>query len=240
MANELSEAVEDYLKAIYELTLVGERATTSQVADSIGVSPASVTSMLQKMASLQPALVDYQKHHGVSLTQAGRCAALEVIRHHRLLEVFLNEMLGYSWDEVHSEADRLEHYISEELETRLAKMLGNPLVDPHGAPIPSSDFQIPPQETLLLSELRPSGTAVPTKAQVVQVDDSNADLLIYLGKIGLLPGTRISVLDYSPYDGNLFVQIGAQRETRVLGPGVTSQVLVSLPVPMDAQPQDSS
>jgi DtxR family Mn-dependent transcriptional regulator len=225
----LSEAVEDYLKAIYELTENDDRASTNQVATNLQVASSSATSMLQKMAAFDPPLVEYQKHHGVSLTGPGRAAALEIIRHHRLLEVFLRKTLGYSWDEVHAEADRLEHYISEEMETRIANLLDNPTTDPHGSPIPTSDFQIPSRylvkssSALPLSDLRPGQSAT-----IIQVDDSDPSFLKYLGKIGLFPETPIKILDYSPFDGNLAIQIHNQAQTLVLGPGITCRISVAV------------
>ncbi len=143
MRTNLTQTIEDYLKSIYELTRSGQRASTNQLALYLGVTPASVSEMIKKLAESQPSLVDYQKHHGVILTQDGERIALEILRHHRLLEMYLHQVLGYGWDEVHDEADRLEHVISEEFEERIAQALGNPQRDPHGDPIPTRDFQLP-------------------------------------------------------------------------------------------------
>jgi Mn-dependent DtxR family transcriptional regulator len=136
MEQSLTHSVQDYLKQIYELTEGGENASTTALAARLKVTPASVTGMVQKLSSAVPPLVEYQKHQGVTLTSDGTRAALEVIRHHRLLETWLVQTLGYAWDEVHEEAERLEHAISEDLERRIAAALGNPLRDPHGEPIP--------------------------------------------------------------------------------------------------------
>ena len=138
-----SQSVEDYLKAVYELTREAERASTNGLAEYLDVAAASVTGMLQKLAESEPPLLEYRKHRGVQLTKEGEKVALETIRHHRLLELFLHEILGYDWDEVHEEADRLEHFISERFEERIAAALGNPQHDPHGDPIPGADLSLP-------------------------------------------------------------------------------------------------
>jgi DtxR family Mn-dependent transcriptional regulator len=187
----------------------------------MGVTPASATGMVQKLAVMEPALVVYEKHRGVVLTAVGRQIALEIIRHHRLLELFLQEKLGYTWDEVHREADRLEHVISEELEERISLSLGNPAYDPHGHPIPSREFQLPEQSGLRLSELRPGDRAV-----VRRISDTDPDLLRYLASIGLIPNSRARILDYSPFDGNLRLQVEGEDDSLILGPRVTRQVFV--------------
>ena len=222
-SGNLTQAIEDYLKTIYELTGSEGRASTNQLAERLGVAPASVTGMIQKLAAAEPPLILYQKHHGVELTPEGEKAALEVIRHHRLLELFLQEKLGYSWDEVHAEADRLEHVISEDFEERMAQALGNPSHDPHGEPIPTRDLRVPTSSETRLSELRPG-----QQATVERVDASDTDLLRYLGEIGLIPQAVVTVVDYSPYDGNLHLQIHGQSKLQVLGPRITGQVFVSV------------
>jgi DtxR family Mn-dependent transcriptional regulator len=223
MPRNLTPAIEDYLKAIYELALAEGRAGTNQLADRLGVAPASVTGMIQKMAVTDPPLIEYRKHHGVELTPAGEKAALEVIRHHRLLELFLQEKLGYSWDEVHAEADRLEHVISEDFEERIAQALGDPSHDPHGDPIPTRDFQVPASAETRLSALRP-----PQAATVERVDASDPDLLRYLSEIGLIPRAQVTALLYSPYDGNLHLQIEGQDQPRILGPRITRLVFITV------------
>jgi DtxR family Mn-dependent transcriptional regulator len=219
MRENLSDASEDYLKSIYALATESGRASTNQIAERMGVKPASVTGMIQKMAAADPPLVEYQKHRGVVLTPQGEKVALEIIRHHRLLELFLFRTLGYSWDEVHGEADRLEHVISEDFEERIAEALGNPLHDPHGDPIPTRDFRLPQSLGVRLSELRPGQSA-----KVQRVEDSEPELLRYLSSIGILPGAHIHVLDFSPFDDNLFLQIAGQEESVVLGPRVTAKI----------------
>ena len=223
MHTRLSQAVEDYLKVIYELTTSQERASTNEIAERMDVKPASVTNMVQKMAEEDPPLVEYQKHHGVLLTQEGKHLALEILRHHRLLELFLQRKLGYSWDEVHHEADQLEHYISEEFEQRIADLLGNPAYDPHGHPIPSSEFELPEQSRLRLADLRPG-----SQATIQCVDDQDQGMLKYLGSIGLVPTSTISVIGYSSFDGNLRLQVNDQPAVEVLGPAVTSHIYVDM------------
>jgi DtxR family Mn-dependent transcriptional regulator len=221
MREQLTQSVEDYLKIIYLLTTEFGRASTTQIAEHLGVKPGSVTGMLQKMAETDPALVEYQKHRGAVLTLQGEQAALEMIRHHRLLELFLYKTLGYTWDEVHGEADRLEHVISEEFEERMAQALGNPTRDPHGEPIPTRDFQLPPQSSLRLSDLRPGN-----RARVQRVDSTDEKLLRYLSEIGLVPQAQVTVLDYSAFDDNLRIQVGSRAEPIVLGPRVTNQIFM--------------
>jgi DtxR family Mn-dependent transcriptional regulator len=218
----LTRAVEDYLKAVYALAGEEGRASTNDLAQELGVSPASVTGMIQKMAAQDPALLDYQKHHGVALTEQGLKAALQIIRHHRLIEMFLHEALGFSWDEVHEEAERLEHVISKRLEERIAESLGDPTHDPHGDPIPTKDLIIPPSLNIRLSEMRPDQRAV-----VRRVRDSDPKLLRYLSNLGITPGVEILARDYSVFDENLRIEIVGGDEI-VLGSRVTRQVYVEL------------
>jgi DtxR family Mn-dependent transcriptional regulator len=189
----------------------------------MGVTPASVTNMIQKLAATNPPLLDYRKHRGVKLTPEGEKVALEIIRHHRLLEMFLHQTLGYSWDEVHDEADRLEHVISEELEERIASSLGDPQHDPHGDPIPTRELHLPESSEVSLRLLRPA-----QKALVKRVRDSDPELLRYLSEMGVKPEARLQILDYSPFDNNLRVQIEGESKSVVLGPRVTSQVFVEI------------
>jgi DtxR family transcriptional regulator, Mn-dependent transcriptional regulator len=221
MRSELTHVVEDYLKAIYELMAVHGRVSTTQLAERLNITPASVTGMIQRMAAFDPPLVEYQKHRGVLLTQPGQAVALEIIRHHRLLELFLQQTLGYTWDEVHEEADRLEHVISEDLEERIAQALGNPSHDPHGEPIPTRDLRLPPTGDTRLCDLRPGQLAT-----VCRVDAADLELLRYLSEIGLIPRARISILEFSPFDGNLHLQIEDQTDRVVLGPTITERIFV--------------
>src|SRR5215208_4703087 len=182
MEQTLTISIQDYLKHIYELTENGESASTTALAKKLKISAPSVTGMIQKLASARPALVEYQKHQGVTLTKEGRKAALEVIRHHRLLEAWLVQTLGYSWDEVHEEAERLEHVISEDFERRIAAAMGHPTRDPHGEPIPTADLKMPLDASTPLSALRPQQTAI-----IKRVVASDADLLRYLEGLDLIP-----------------------------------------------------
>src|SRR6202142_1880629 len=148
MSDLLTDSIQDYLKSIYDLTENGQPASTTSLALRLGIAPASVTGMLQKLANLKTPLVNYHKHQGAKLTNKGRRAALEVIRHHRLLESWLVQTLGYSWDEVHNEAEKLEHVISEDFETRIAAAMGDPERDPHGDLIPSANLEMPKDESI--------------------------------------------------------------------------------------------
>ncbi|HAX68946.1 MAG TPA: DtxR family transcriptional regulator [Anaerolineae bacterium] len=216
-----STSIQDYLKRIYELTENGLPASTNDLARELNVRPASVTGMIQKLAAEKPALVEYQKHQGVTLTSAGKRAALEVIRHHRLLEAWLVQTLGYSWDEVHEEAERLEHVISEDFERRIAAALGNPTRDPHGELIPTADLKMPVDDTTPLSSLRASQSA--TIQRVVAADPN---LLRHLDSLGLTPGIQIEVIEYSEFDNNLTVKVG--RKVNVLGLNITTKIFVEI------------
>lgn len=219
MEQTLTISIQDYLKHIYELTENGESASTTALAKKLNISAPSVTGMVQKLASAKPALVEYQKHRGATLTKEGRKAALEVIRHHRLLEAWLVQTLGYSWDEVHEEAERLEHVISEDFERRIAAATGHPIRDPHGEPIPTADLKMPLDDSTPLSALRPKQMAT-----IQSVKAADTDLLRYLNGLGLVPGARIEVKDYSPFDHNLTIKVG--RKSFVLGINITSKIYV--------------
>lgn len=219
MSESVTQSIQDYLKKIYELTENGESASTNALAAKLKVSAPSVTGMVQKLASAKPALVEYQKHQGVTLTREGRRAALEVIRHHRLIEAWLVQTLGYSWDEVHEEAERLEHVISEDFERRIAAAMGHPLRDPHGELIPTADLKMPLEDLTPLSSLRPGQNGV---VQCVKAADT--DLLRHLESLGLVPGARIEVREYSQFDHNLTIKVG--RKTIVLGLNITSKIFI--------------
>ncbi len=197
-----SHAIEDYAKAIYVLeSRAGEPVSTNALAERLGVTAGSVSAMLRKLAELE--LVEHQPYHGVRLTEPGRRLALEVIRHHRLLELFLAEVLDMPWDRVHAEAEVLEHVLSNELEEVIAAKLGNPTRDPHGDPIPSPDFEIDEGETRSLADLEPGATGV-----FVRVSDSDPAMLRYLGERGVAPGAAFEVVDRQPFGGPLFVRFG--------------------------------
>jgi DtxR family Mn-dependent transcriptional regulator len=219
----LSPAVQDYLRAIYTLARRGPadaRVTTSQLADWLGFRPASVTAMLQKMAAAEPALVEYEKHQGVRLTADGERAAIALVRHHRLLELFLQEKLGYSWDEVHDEADRLEHVVSDELAERMAAVLGNPTRDPHGHAIPGVDLTPAPASGTPLDTLAPG-----QRGTVLSVRDEDPALLRRLAASGLRPGAAVTLVSVTT--GVICLKIDGQTLS-TLDNDAAAQVIVEL------------
>jgi DtxR family transcriptional regulator, Mn-dependent transcriptional regulator len=200
-----TEAVEDYAKAIYGLQRHEEGpVTTSALAERLGVAPSSVTAMLKRLDEL--GLVRYEPYHGVTLTRAGEKVALEVIRHHRLIEAFLADALGMPWDRVHDEAEVLEHYISEDLEQRIADKLGNPELDPHGDPIPSSELAMAVDHTRTLGQLH-----VGDVATFARVSDSDSTMLRYLADRGIRPGVGLRVTDMQPFGGPVFVEVDGRE-----------------------------
>jgi DtxR family transcriptional regulator, Mn-dependent transcriptional regulator len=210
--DRLSESVQDYLKTIYELSPGGEPTSTNQIAEHLKVEPPSVTGMLKRLAVMNPPLVDYHKHHGVRLTDEGLRISLQLIRKHRLLELFMVEILGYTWDEVHEEAERLEHAISFRFGDRLARLLGEPDFDPHGDPIPGRDLRLPSVKSVSLSETQAGQNVI-----VRRVPTSNPALLRYLGEMGVLPGARLVVLEQVPFDRTARIRVEADGAERVLG-----------------------
>ncbi len=219
----ISHAVEDYLKAIYELEEDYGKVTTSALAEKLAVAPASVTGMIQKLADSKPKMVKYERHHGVTLTLAGRKIALEIIRHHRLIELYLAEELGYAWDRVDAEAEKLEHVISEEFEDKIAERLGNPTTDPHGDPIPTKEGAVAEKSRTALSTM-PVGQTV----RVARVRDDNPDLLRYLAELGIIPNALLTVAEKAPFDGPLHVRVSGNARTCALGKEVTDQVFVEI------------
>lgn len=183
---KLSESIQDYLKAIYELRNENERAMTNALASKLNIAAASVTGMLQKLSEMK--LVVYEKHRGASLTPAGEKIALEVIRHHRLIEMYLMQAMGYSWDQVHAEADKLEHAISEEFEDRISQMLGDPKIDPHGDPIPTKDGFVAATSRETLANAK-----VGARVCVQRVRDENPALLRRVAELNLIPKSVITV-----------------------------------------------
>ena len=214
----LSQSMENYLKAIFEIVEHAERASTSSIAERMGIAPASVTAMVKKLAELH--LVTHEPYQGVQLTAVGELAAVEVVRHHRLIEKYLAEALGVPWDRVHDEAEKLEHVISEDLEDRISSALGHPDTDPHGAPIPSRDGTIRRVEARRLCDV---GANQPVT--VVEVDDRDSELLRYLGDRGLYPGTRVEVLHVEPYGGSLKLRSGDGEFS--IGRDAAAQIRVS-------------
>jgi DtxR family Mn-dependent transcriptional regulator len=208
MPETLTAAVEDYVKAIYTLDSGEGSVTTTALADRLDVRPASVSGMLPKLTAL--GLVEHVPYRGVRLTERGTRVALEVVRHHRLLELFLVESLGMTWDEVHAEAEVLEHVLSEELEELIAAKLGNPAFDPHGDPIPSRELTVPTDESRSLYGLDPG-----ERATFVRVSDADPAMLRFLGERGITPGAELEVTDRQPFDGPLYVRVAG--EEHVLG-----------------------
>jgi len=214
-----SEAVEDYAKAIYALQsrAGGKPVSTNDLADRLAVTPASASAMVKKLAEL--GLVDHVPYQGTSLTAEGRRLALEVLRHHRLLELYLAEQLGVPWDRVHEEAEALEHVLSEYLESRIAAKLGDPKVDPHGDPIPSASLSIDEGSSRSLADLHAGD-----RGRFIRVSDSDPEMLRYLGERGIGLGDELEVLDRQPFDGPLTVRFGG--DLHVLGGGLAQAMRV--------------
>lgn len=215
-----SEATDDYLKAIFELAGEERKASTSEIARRLGVSAASVTGMLQKLSSNVPPMVSYEKRRGAELTIEGERRALEVIRHHRLLECYLHDALGYRWDEVHQEAERLEHFISEDFEERMANYLGDPEFDPHGHPIPRKDGAMPPCDDIPLQGA-PQGSEI----EVSRVSDDDPALLRVLASSGLKPKAVLQVLEHDPSEGPTLLR-GADERDFPVNASIVSRVRV--------------
>jgi len=213
----LSQAVEDYLKTILEVQRERGKVATTMLADRMGVTPASATGMIKKLAGLK--LVRYSPYQGVVLTRAGEKVALEVLRHHRLLELYLAEALGYTWDQVHEEADRLEHVISEAFEDKIFEVLGRPTRDPHGEPIPTKDGRIPAADHEPLSDLQPGASGV-----ISQVSKSDPEMLRYLGERGLVPDAAVEVVEKAPFEGPITVRTG--KTSHVLGRKLAQHIQV--------------
>ncbi len=200
----LTGQAEDYLKAIYHLERSGEAAATSDIAAELGVAPASVSGMLQRLARL--GLVRVERYRGARLAPPGRLVALQLIRRHRIIESFLATKLGYSWDDVHDEAERLEHAASTELVERMAEALGHPTADPHGAPIPTVEGRVDERSLRSIAEM-----AVKEKARVVLMSDRDPAFLRYLAGVGLRPGAEVTVLARAPFDGPIELKVAKKR-----------------------------
>lgn len=214
-----SPSIEDYLKAVYKLE---ERegsppVSTGDIAQSMQVSPASASNMIKRLDEL--GFLTYEAYEGATLTKPGRTVALEVIRHHRLLELYLKEVMGFSWDEIHEEAEILEHHISERFETRIEEMLDNPSRDPHGHPIPARDGTVDELPTRSLADLGEGDTA-----DIDHIANEDGELLDLLEQRGLLPGATVEVTETRPLDGLLVVAVeGAEQ---VIGQPVAKKVVV--------------
>ncbi|HEV3129779.1 MAG TPA: metal-dependent transcriptional regulator [Solirubrobacteraceae bacterium] len=203
--DSISSHIQDYAKAVYALEARhGSAVATQELADRLGVTPGSVSAMLRKLSDL--GLVEHEPYRGVRLTEDGRRVALEVLRHHRLIELFLANELGMSWDQVHAEAEVLEHVLSEDLERLIAERLGNPTLDPHGDPIPTATFEIDERETRSLDELEPADAG-----RFVRVSDSDPEMLRYLAEQGIGIGDRLEVSGRQPFGGPVFVRAGGRR-----------------------------
>lgn len=218
-----SQSVEDYLKTIYKLeseTPANKGVSTSRLADEMGVANASVTNMLKRLSDMK--MVKYESYYGSRLTEAGQKIALEIIRHHRLLELYLKEILGYSWDEVHDEAEKLEHHISEQFEDKIAELLNHPTEDPHGDPIPTKDGKMPNVKLKVLH-------SVPFETPYIirRVKNQSPELLRYLEKQGLIPGVKVEVLQKEPFDGP--VKLKVENQTVTIANNIAEDIFVVEP-----------
>jgi DtxR family Mn-dependent transcriptional regulator len=215
---QASASVEDYIKAVYHLQAERGRATTRELSQLLGVQMASVTGMMKQLHAA--GYVDHKPYQGVELTAQGEALALRVLRRHRLLELFLHRTLGISWDQVHEDAERLEHAVSDQLIEKIDTFLGEPVFDPHGAPIPQSDGTVPALNGVVLSECHPGH-----RGQVLQVSDKDPELLRYLADLGVRIGLRFRIIERAPFGGPLKLQAGPRQIT--LGPQAAEKVLVS-------------
>jgi len=209
--------VEDYLKAIYALGKGTGAAATNEIAQRLDLAPASVSGMVRRLAD--QGLLAYERYHGVKLTESGRRAALRTLRRHRVIEAYLAQALGYGWDRVHEEAERLEHAVSDELVDRMAATIGEPEVDPHGAPIPTRDGAVDETEYRSLAEM-----TVGASGSVVRVADEDPEMLRYLAELSIVPGKRVTVKSRAPYEGPIIISVG--RHELSIGPALASQVLI--------------
>ncbi|HLA44491.1 MAG TPA: metal-dependent transcriptional regulator [Aggregatilineales bacterium] len=214
---ERTRSIEDFLKVVYQLQRNSERVRTSAIAEAMNITAPSAHDFINRCR--EAGLLDYISHHGVRLTNSGERIALEVLRHHRLLELYLVEALGYSWDEVHEEADALEHHISEKLEARIAAYLGNPTIDPHGDPIPDLDGTIPDFGLCKLADLPLNSSGV-----ISRLLDQNPDNLRYLDSKGLVLGATVQVVEREPYDGLTHIEVNGAEQ--VIGETTAQFVMV--------------
>ncbi|MFI5244088.1 MAG: metal-dependent transcriptional regulator [Gemmatimonadales bacterium] len=203
--NPLTRQAEDYLKVIYEIEQDGKPAATTDIAEQLGIAAASVSGMVQRLARLS--LVKVERYRGARLTASGRAVALQLIRRHRIIESFLVTKLGYGWDDVHEEAERLEHAASAELIDRLAEALGNPAADPHGAPIPTAAGRVDERRLSSIADL-----PVGARARVVRMSDRDAEFLRYMKKRGIVPGATVRVTAREPFDGPITLTVGRKRQ----------------------------
>ncbi|MEO7985955.1 MAG: metal-dependent transcriptional regulator [Gemmatimonadales bacterium] len=215
-SDALTRSVEDYLKAIYRLSPEGRTASTSEIAHLLELSPPSVSGMVKRLSEL--GLLEHLPYKGVQLTAEGRRAALRMVRRHRLIEAYLVEFLGYSWDIVHAEAERLEHAVSDNLVERMAAALGHPAVDPHGDPIPTADGSIEELASTPLAVLQVGDTA-----EIVRVAEGDSERLRYLATLGLRPGAVVTLLGRQPFGGPLTIE--TRGEVQVVGQALANVLL---------------
>jgi len=216
----ISQSTGDYLKLIHKLTLEGSPANTTTLANLLNVSPASVSEMIKKLSKIDPALLVYKKYQGVKLTSDGKRAAISLIRRHRLLETFLSEILNYPLEKIHDEACVLEHFISDDFEAALAKLLGDPDFTPHGEPIPNRQLEFPVSGVKALDRCEVNEELI-----IQQVPDTDPELLLFLSNHNLIPGVTVKVIDIRSFDGNMTIKI-ADGSTLVLGPSITSKIFI--------------
>lgn len=214
---DVTAPVEDYLKVIYEIERLSGAAATNDIAHRLAIAPASVSGMVRRLA--EQGLLTHERYRGVRLTDEGRRIALRMLRRHRIIEAYLTDALGYPWDRVHDEAERLEHAASDELIDRMAAAMGEPSVDPHGAPIPTRELQIDERSLMSLADL-PAGAS----GRIVRVSDDDAPRLRYLGELGLVPGATVRVLSQAPFGGPITLSV-ADAEHQV-GPALAAVVQV--------------
>jgi DtxR family Mn-dependent transcriptional regulator len=221
----LTGPVEDYLKAIYSLGRGTNAVATNDIAQRLLIAPASVSGMVRRLA--EQGLLSYERYRGVKLTDSGRRAALRTLRRHRVIESYLSKALSYPWDRVHAEAERLEHAASDELVDRMASAIGEPAVDPHGAPIPSREGVVDETEYFPLADLG-AGLGV----RVVRVSDDDAEMLRYLAELEIIPGTELLIVSKAPFDGPITLRIGTRLHS--IGPALAAQVMVEPLIDLEA------
>ncbi len=215
---ELTAPVEDYLKTIHELESAGNPAGTNEIAAALRIAPASVSGMLRRLAEL--GLIRHERYRGVRLTESGRRAALRTIRRHRVIESYLTRALGYAWDRVHDEAERMEHAASDELVDRMAKAIGEPATDPHGAPIPTREGTLHVRPVVALADVREGVRVV-----VERVGDKEPERLRYLAELGVTPGVALDVVRCAPFEGPITLRVGDVEQ--VIGRGLAQKILVA-------------
>lgn len=220
MSDSITAPAEDYLKAIYDIERGGEAAATNDIAARLGIAAASVSGMIRRLAD--QGLIKHERYKGTRLTAAGRKAALRTIRRHRVIEAYLARALGYPWDRVHEEAERLEHAASDELVDRMARAIGEPHIDPHGAPIPTREGDVDETPLRTLLDLKPG-----QRCKVVSVADEDADLLRYVAKLGLRPGAQITIVERAPFDGPISLRVEPNEDTVQIGPALAGLIQVA-------------